>query len=805
MAKIVRLAVLALLGACGFVGPADVGPPAGDDMNRPGVTVIGKDRRVSGQGIAVASLLLSPSPVSMNDNATQQMTATAHYVDGSSAVVTGNCSWTTSDAAKATISSSGLLTGVAAGSATITATFQGAARTASLTVISTQAPVVTSYNPGRGEVSTAVTITGDRFTGTTAVSFNGIAASFIVVNDETISATVPNAATTGPISVTNAYGTTAGPSFTVDANTFAFDLTTLTVPTGLTLTRTGATAYAQRSATTVAAAEGAAIVEDFGDGNGGGTWTFPAYYNPAPPFDFRDSAGWAYLSTPTVTINDATAPDGTVTADKIADTSAVATQGLAIAGSTAPGNDLWSVASVWVKDASPAPSAAGCVAALYDQGSLNYGTTLSSGNTWRRVNAAWFKSGGSTSFEYIGIYPAGAAPVANSATINYTTSATGAVHAWGASATRGYALLPLISGTTSASTIAADTPANVLAVNGDLHIEGEYLMDPISSGAPSTADYWRLFHVSATGGDHYITFGQQLIMNGTFRGVGPGITGASRNVGIQTQGKGFRWEFWYRPSSNDFGMQFWVNGMRESNATYRNTGTSAIGTVTAAYLGHNNGTSIFPRRHTMWRKTSRSLDACEGVLLGDSIVSTYSADPSAATYIYTSSEARNRDGIVSYAYPGQTINQQTTAWQGSAQRGAVGVAWVWIHAGINDLNTGGDSAATATSDLQALINDINTQNPSAKVIVAPVFPCKSAVGATVWAKAETYNSNIAGTGPNPITGSNLIRLAYWTAADDGSGNLIAAYDSGDGIHENTAGRQYIAGLVRAALVANNLL
>jgi len=75
------------------------------------------------------------------------------------------------------------------------------------TPASSNAPTITSFTPASGPVSTVVTITGSKFTGATAVAFNGAAAGFMVDSDTQILATVPASATTGKISVTNADGT----------------------------------------------------------------------------------------------------------------------------------------------------------------------------------------------------------------------------------------------------------------------------------------------------------------------------------------------------------------------------------------------------------------------------------------------------------------------------------------------------------------------------------------------------------------------------------------------------------------------
>ena len=76
---------------------------------------------------------------------------------------------------------------------------------------------ITSLSPTSGPVGTIVTIAGKGFTGTTAVKFNGLAASaFSVVSDTSIRATVPSGATSGSVSVTTSAGTVSSPGvFTV--------------------------------------------------------------------------------------------------------------------------------------------------------------------------------------------------------------------------------------------------------------------------------------------------------------------------------------------------------------------------------------------------------------------------------------------------------------------------------------------------------------------------------------------------------------------------------------------------------------
>lgn len=68
-------------------------------------------------------------------------------------------------------------------------------------------PSITLFSPTNGATGATVTITGLNFTNATAVHFNGIPAGFVVVNNTSITAMVPAAATSGPISVITPGGT----------------------------------------------------------------------------------------------------------------------------------------------------------------------------------------------------------------------------------------------------------------------------------------------------------------------------------------------------------------------------------------------------------------------------------------------------------------------------------------------------------------------------------------------------------------------------------------------------------------------
>jgi Zn-dependent metalloprotease len=119
-------------------------------------------------------------------------------------------------------------TGAQSGNIVLTTPIGNATSPTPFGVIVPGGPTVTSFTPTSGAVGTAVTITGTNFTGATAVTFNGTAATFTVVNATTINTNVPAGATTGPIGVTTSVGT--GLSSTSFALPPANDLCTGTLP-----------------------------------------------------------------------------------------------------------------------------------------------------------------------------------------------------------------------------------------------------------------------------------------------------------------------------------------------------------------------------------------------------------------------------------------------------------------------------------------------------------------------------------------------------------------------------------------------
>ncbi|MCA1674928.1 MAG: hypothetical protein LC799_22980, partial [Actinobacteria bacterium] len=102
------------------------------------------------------------------------------------------------------------------------------------------APLITSFSPTDGPVGTSVVITGDDFTGTVTVKFDGVNATFTVNSDNQITAVVPVGATTGKIAITNGVGTTTSTNdFVVTQTPTVTSINPETGPVGSTVTING--------------------------------------------------------------------------------------------------------------------------------------------------------------------------------------------------------------------------------------------------------------------------------------------------------------------------------------------------------------------------------------------------------------------------------------------------------------------------------------------------------------------------------------------------------------------------------------
>lgn len=128
-------------------------------------------------------------------------------------------------------------TGALTGKISVT-TGGGTAMSATDFIVTFSAPAIGSFSPTNGVPGTVVTIVGDNFNGSTAVQFNGLAASTFIIDSATqLRATVPAGATTGKIGVTTPGGSGLSVNtFTVNAVSGAPTITSFSPTNGLAIT-----------------------------------------------------------------------------------------------------------------------------------------------------------------------------------------------------------------------------------------------------------------------------------------------------------------------------------------------------------------------------------------------------------------------------------------------------------------------------------------------------------------------------------------------------------------------------------------
>jgi CHRD domain-containing protein/Big-like domain-containing protein len=190
---------------------------------------------------AVVSVTVSQPPAAILVGATTTLTATTK--DGSGAAITGTTvAWSSSSDAIATVSQSGVVTGVAPGTATITATSNGKTGTATVTVnskivtfkatMSGANEVPANATTGSGSFTATLDTTTNQFT--YDITFSGLSSNVTLGHIHGPAAVGVNAGTTIN------FATLAGGTFTLGATSgTAHGVTTLVAATAITATVNG--------------------------------------------------------------------------------------------------------------------------------------------------------------------------------------------------------------------------------------------------------------------------------------------------------------------------------------------------------------------------------------------------------------------------------------------------------------------------------------------------------------------------------------------------------------------------------------
>jgi hypothetical protein len=216
--------------------------PAGATTGPLGVTTSG------GTATSVTNFTVLSPPTIASFTPTSGLVGTGVTISGTNFTETTAVTFNGSAATFSVSSDTAIQATVPAGATTgvLGVTTPGGTATSASAFTVLIAPTITSFTPTSGSAGTSVMISGTSFSGATAVTFNGSPTSFSVNSDTTIQATVPNGATTGPLSVTTSGGTaTSAASFIVAPTITGFTPTSGAAGTSVTISGTnfaGATA-----------------------------------------------------------------------------------------------------------------------------------------------------------------------------------------------------------------------------------------------------------------------------------------------------------------------------------------------------------------------------------------------------------------------------------------------------------------------------------------------------------------------------------------------------------------------------------
>jgi hypothetical protein len=141
----------------------------------------------------VASVTITPSDPAIVAGQTVQLTATARAADGTT-IPGKTFTWQSQNAAVASVSGSGLVTGVQAGTATVSASVDGRSGQVTVVVTAPSPVVVAGVTPATLEAGVTATITGEGFSPTAAgntVRIGGTVAQVVNATSTSLTVTVP--------------------------------------------------------------------------------------------------------------------------------------------------------------------------------------------------------------------------------------------------------------------------------------------------------------------------------------------------------------------------------------------------------------------------------------------------------------------------------------------------------------------------------------------------------------------------------------------------------------------------------------
>jgi trimeric autotransporter adhesin len=180
---------------------------------------------------SITALQVTPSSASIQPGVTQQYTATATYGNNTTGDVTSQVSWSTTPTTVATITNAGVLTGVALGTATVSAQSGGVIASTPVTVTQLQVTSITISPPNgailslstAGQNTVQFTATATYANGSTAnvtgiATWTSVPSSVATISNTSPSNGLVTAVTTGNATITATSGGVTSVSATVTVN-----------------------------------------------------------------------------------------------------------------------------------------------------------------------------------------------------------------------------------------------------------------------------------------------------------------------------------------------------------------------------------------------------------------------------------------------------------------------------------------------------------------------------------------------------------------------------------------------------------
>lgn len=174
-------------------------------------------------------------------------------------------------------------------------------------------------------------------------------------------------------------------------------------------------------------------------------------------------------------------------------------------------------------------------------------------------------------------------------------------------------------------------------------------------------------------------------------------------------------------------------------------------------------------------------------LIGDSTMGTID------TYL----KPQTKGIITNIAIYGGSTAGQIAAWNALSAAQKLAFDYVVIQIGLNDLhNAIPENSLTAPvliAQIQSLFDLVYSEKKAAcKIISSTMTPIKAVLVGDEYNVWLAVNEAYRGEGATPFTHADLYASYHTEKLGDGSDNLAATYDSGDGVHPTLAGREVCA-------------